>query len=201
MSAVAVAFLLALLGVFSSVGYHVYSIEGVSFAPNFDYGYVQVRFGLDAVHNPLLYPYYWLNGKGRVLGNFSMAYFVEGWSEWGPRHESKGEWSGNRQSTPGFPAPHGLSPEERRERFILLMTTWGILPNLVFLLLVAAVIEVVSERLLYLTLFAGIVGFTLAGIDGMLVGLIAGGAFNIIYRLKLPEDNALARCWHYIWRS
>lgn len=80
------------------------------------------------------------------------------------------------------------------------MTTWGIVPNFIVLLFRTIIIEAFGQRLLYIILLSGIIGFIVAGIMGTVVGLIAGVIFNLIYKFKLPKDNVLARYWSYLMK-
>lgn len=79
MLAITVAFLLALLGIFNNVGYHVNSIEELPFNLSRKFGSGDIQFSFDATYNPLLYPFYWLMRRGHVMGNFSMFFIAPGW--------------------------------------------------------------------------------------------------------------------------
>jgi len=47
--------------------------------------------------------------------------------------------------------------------------------------------------------FAGIIGFFVATIYGMIAGLLIGLVLVLIYRSKLPEDNIISETWHSLW--
>ncbi|MDH5694657.1 MAG: ABC transporter permease [Gammaproteobacteria bacterium] len=159
----AMALLLALLGTFDRIGYHVHEIEELSFTPDYRYNYADATFKFNATYNPILYPFYWILGKGHISGDFSMIYLPESYerSEWGP-------------------AVFGSSPEDHFGKYISFMLTWGIFGNFGFLLLMTIVIEALKRRVLYASLFSGVFGFSIAGISGMMVGLFVGGIAAVL---------------------
>lgn len=164
--ALAMALLLALLGTLQGTGYHVHEIEELSFIPNYRYGYADAVFKLKATYDPIVYPLYWVLGKGQVSGEFSMVYLAEGYerSEWGP-------------------AIFGNTPEDHFGRYISFMVTWGTLANFGFLLLITIIMEILKRRVLYAPLLVGVCGFSVAGINGMLIGLPIG-AIAAAFALK-----------------
>lgn len=172
----AMALLFTLLSLFNNVGYHINSMEELSHNPR--NGYVDVDFSFDATYSPLLRPLNWIMGKGHIHGNFSITYYTKVWQE--------------------IFIVRSLSAEERSEGFMLSMTAWGIIPNLIVLLFLTIIIETIRQRQLYVALFSGVIGFVAAGIPGTIAGFAVGMVFNLIYKHKLPKNNILARYWNYL---
>jgi len=81
------------------------------------------------------------------------------------------------------------------------MAFWGGVENFAILLSMTIMIEILKQRLLYIVLLTGIVGFFFAGIIGTVVGLAIGMVFFLTYRFKLHEKNILARFWSYLWEK
>ena len=81
------------------------------------------------------------------------------------------------------------------------MAFWGGVESFAILLSMTIMIEILKQRLLYIVLLAGIVGFFFAGIIGTVVGLAIGMVFFLTYRFKLHEKNVLARFWSYLWKK
>jgi hypothetical protein len=164
--AVLVAFLFALLGTFYGLGYHVNSIQELSFQRTSTFwaeDYAAATFECDMTYNPLLCPFYWIAGNGHVNGNFSIIYQPEY-----ARHqdlESHDTWS-----TPFY----GTNPSSRYFEYVMAISYWGILPNLITLLFLTIMVEIVGRRILYMFIFCGILGFYPLGLIGVLVGMMIG---------------------------
>lgn len=164
--AVVMAVFLVFLGTFEGVGYQVHRIQELSFVPNYNYGYADAAFTFDATYNPILFPFYWLVGQGHVSGNFSMKYLPQGYET--------GEYGG---------PIYGQKPEDRYGNYASYMATWGTLANLIIFLVVTVSIELLKHRILYALLFFGIAGFAVAGVVGVVGGLVLG-VFAVLYLLK-----------------
>jgi hypothetical protein len=165
--AIVMALFLALLGIFSGIGYQVYSIKELSFEPNYELGYAEVVFSCDIICNPILYPYYWLVGNGRVRGDFSIMQIPESYSP--------GEFGG----------PIYMTRQQRLDSYAMSIVTWGTTLNLIALFFVTGVIEIVGKRILYLSILGGAIGFV-ANIIGLIIGVIFGTIVAILIMLKLP---------------
>lgn len=168
--AVAVALLLSFAGVLGGFGYHVRLLK-ITF--DLSGGVYAV---VEATYNPLLHPFNWLVNRGSLIAEFN------------------GMMVGSSVRA-GY-----ITAEDYLATFALDLAVWDSLESLVILLLVTIAIEVVEERLLYLVLFAGVVGF-LAGIIGTAIGLAAGAVFFLIYKFKLGNENIFARFWDYFWEK
>jgi hypothetical protein len=180
--AVALTFFLAFLGLFNVLGYNVKHIEETDFQPHYDLGYATstVECGID--FDPVLFPYYWLVGKGQLDGNFSMVYIAEAF---GP-----GEYGGAR---------FGGRPQDRFDFYVVRLVTWGFVANLVLLFHAAVIVEVLGKRSLYFFVLGSIAGFAAAGIIGAIVGLFAG-AFAVYYVLfRMSPENRLLAFWQSLW--
>jgi hypothetical protein len=168
--AIGVAMLLFLLGIFNGVGYNINSIsERITPSPDRTFADVYVFF--DATYNPLLYPFYWLTGMGHISENFTSSYplFI-------------------RPNT----IPYGfgwLTQQERYDSYTTYMATRSIYGNLATLLLVTVVIEAAKQRLLYVVLFSGVVGFWAGGVLGTFIGLLLGSIAITAYKLKFANTN------------
>jgi hypothetical protein len=146
------AMLLTFLGIIGNFGCHVYSIKEVSFIPYTRLGFADVIFFCDAVFNPVLYPYYWLQGYGRLNSEVEFIYKSEhpNWfsdtTSGGPNMETDSEW---------YPWGWGITPKERYEAYTTYLLCLGFYPNFAFLLVITSLIEIITRRL-YLPVFAGI---------------------------------------------
>lgn len=172
-------FLFAFLGIFSGSGYHLYQINETSFVSHGQSGYADASFKLNMAYDPLLYPYYWILGVGRVNGTFSMMYVPDAYGPSGRPY-------------------YGTQPSERYQTYILHMLTWGTLPNVVILFILAIAIEIIGRRSLYLVAFGGILGFYAYEVLGATVGVVAGSVALFVL-LKLWRDNPVMRFWNSLW--
>ena len=164
--AAVMAVFLVLLGTFEGVGYQVHKVQELSFVPNYYYGFAIANFTFDATYNPVLFPFYWLMGKGHISGDFSMKYLPHGYE------------------TGEHPRPiYGQKPEDRYGNYASYVATWGTLANLVILLIMTVAIELLKHRALYALLFFGMFGFAVAGLTGTVGGLVVG-VFVVLYVLR-----------------
>jgi len=176
-------FLLFLLGLLGGIGYNVQALNEVSRDYTYSaYGFMLVVFYCDITYNPVLYPFYWLQGSGHLAGNFSMAVFSEGLSP-------------GERGVPQF----GRSPAQRLDYYLTRMLTWGAIANLVLLFMFTIAIEIVQKRIFYLVVFASSLGFTFASLVGWIVGLCIGAISVGYVLLRLPKDNTLEEFWHSLW--
>jgi len=181
--ALGMTFLLFLLGLFGGIGYDVQALSEVSRDYTYSsYGFLLVVFYCDITYNPVLYPFYWIQGSGHLAGNFSTAYVAES--------VSPGE-----RGVPQF----GLSPTQRLDVYLTRMLTWGLAANLALLFALAIAIEIVQKRILYLAVFISSLGFAFASLAGWIVGLCIGAISVGYVLLKLPKDNTLERFWDSLW--
>jgi hypothetical protein len=179
--AILMALLFAVLGLIGGLGYHVLSLQQLSFYPHDILGYADATISFSAIYNPILYPFYWIVRSGSISGNFSLMYLPEA---------RVGE----------FLSPvWGLKPSDRYDYYTIQMVTWGFWSNLICLLFITVLIEVASARALYLAMLSGILGFYVAEVFGMLTGLVAGCAVVYYLTFKLSKDNVLLRFWHSLW--
>ena len=168
--AIGVAMLLFLLGIFNGVGYSINSIsESIITSPDRTFADVYVFF--DATYNPILYPFYWLTGMGHTSENFTSSYplFI-------------------RPNT----IPYGFgwfTQQERYDSYTTHMATRSMYGNLATLLLVAVIIEAAKQRLLYVVLFSGAVGFWAGGVLGTFIGLLLSSIAITVYKLKFANAN------------
>ncbi len=169
------------LGFFGGVGYHVHAIKEVSFKPYSQLGYADVVFFCDITYNPILYPFYWIVGRGKLVGNFFVMYVPEGYMP--------GEFGG---------PIWGIKPEERYDAYINFMISWGTFPNLIFLFIVALIIEFVCGRSVYWVILSGVIGFLFWELYGVVIGIIFG-FFIVILTFTLFPDNFLMRFWRSIF--
>ncbi|MCJ7423322.1 hypothetical protein MUP01_03530 [Candidatus Bathyarchaeota archaeon] len=176
--------LLALLGLFSNLGYHVYSLKQVSFVKHSQLGYADATVECDILYNPLLYPFYWFtpNMTGRQSGVFVITYYPE---TYGSGDSARPRW--------------GYRPEDRYENYMTTLTSWGFYPNLLILCFFPFMIEIARSRLLYLIIIFGVGGFAVATLVGMGVGLVTGLGIFLFLRFRVPSDNILARFWSSLW--
>ena len=174
-------FLMLFLGFFGSLGYHVTSVKELSFTRYSRYAYG--TFYCDILYNPILYPYYWFVGAGRLAGNFSMIVVAE---SYGP-----GEYGG-----PQYPR------QDIREGdlYVTSMLIWGFAANVVFLFFIATFLEIMSKRIIYLVIFSGTIGFAVASIIGAIVSLFLSASV-IIYLLVFNKSamNFLTTFWYSLW--
>lgn len=171
--------LLIILGTFNGLGYHIYSIKEKSFTPYNQLGYAHVVLTCDIIYNPILYPYYWLVGRGHLAGDFHLIYIPEGYFP--------GEFGG----------PIWRTTQHRINSYLMTMLTWGITPNAITLFLIAIIIESL-ERSLFLSVLFGILGF-LMGMLGILSGIIFGIIIVVLIKNNVPPFNFLKELWHSLW--
>ncbi|MEM2703277.1 MAG: hypothetical protein QXR45_08960, partial [Candidatus Bathyarchaeia archaeon] len=168
-------------GIFNHVGYYVYAIKEVSFKPHSQLGYADAVVYCDMVYNPLLYPSYWIVGRGKITGNFSIMYVPEGYKP--------GEFGG---------PIWGVKPEERFDFYINYMLFWGILPNLMILLFLSFIIEIIGEKGLYWILFFGIFGFYFLQVTGVIIGIFLGSLI-FLWLFKVSPNNFLRQMWRSLF--
>lgn len=77
---------------------------------------------------------------------------------------------------------------------------WGGIQKLIILFFAIITIEIMRQRLIYLIHFSSIIGFSVAGIAGTVVGLIVGIGSTLFYKFKLHEDNVSKRYWNDLWQ-
>jgi len=176
--AVLFSFLFVLLGFFSGLGYHVNRIEETSFV--YQYTYAQAEFSADVIYNPLVYPYYWVLGSGHVYGSFSMIYIPDAYT------------------ASGRPF-YGAGPSGRYAEYLLIVISWGTLPNLLTLFVVTLAVEVVGRRVIYMVLLLGSIGFYWFVLEGVLLGVITGSLLAVL--LKFWRENPLTQLWDSIWKQ
>ncbi len=169
-----------LLGFFGGVGYRVYAIKDVSFKPHSQLGYADAVFFCDITYNPILYPFYWIVGRGKLVGNFSVMYVPEGYMP--------GEFGG---------PIWGMKPEERYDAYTNFMISWGTFSNLIFLFIVALAIEFVCGRSAYWVLLLGVFGFLVWEICGAIIGVIVGSIL-VLWIFKISPDNFIKRLWQSV---
>jgi len=180
----AMGFLLVLLGVFNTIGYHVYLIDEVAVDRTYaSQGYLLGTVRIDMVFNPILYPFYWLKSLNRINGTFFLVYYADGFG-------GEGQPGGAR-----FP----WREEGRYEGYLSSFTTWGFFPNMGILLAAAILIEFAHAKAVYIALFTGILGFTFAVLYGLIVSVIIGGGLAFYFKFRVSRDNAILRFWHSLW--
>lgn len=177
------AMLFLLLGLFGGVGYRLYSLKELGFVPHSRLGYADARFKCDILYSPLLYPVYWIMGRGHTNGTFSILYFAEG-------------YTAGEHAAPIF----GLGEKDRRDVYLMNMLMWGLSLNLFVLFSLTLAIEIVGQRGLYLVLFGGVVGFMASEILGVFVGMVAGSIVALIF-LKLWPNNPILVFWRSLWNE
>jgi hypothetical protein len=178
--AILFALLFLILGLFGGLGYHVYQIAEVSFVRNSQYGYADATFRCDMICDPLLYPFYWVAGRGRLNGTFSIIYVPEAYS-------------------PGGRAYYGVEPKERYSEYVIRMLTWATLPNLLFLFFLTVAVEIVGKRSLYAVFLSGVLGFYALEVIGLVMGL-AFACLAISLFSKFWRDNPFTRFWVSLWK-
>jgi hypothetical protein len=186
--AVLVAFLFTLLGVFQGLGYHVNNIQELSFERKWDLwdeAYGVATFECDLTYDPLLCPFYWISGNGHVNGNFTMIYQPEYTTLQDPQTHETG-------STPYWSDRNG-----RYLDYVMALSYWGTLPNLLTLLFLTVIVEIVGKRILYAIIFCGILGFYALGLTGALVGVMIGCLAWLLFSKFL--SGSLARLWDYLF--
>lgn len=177
------AMLLMLLGLFGGVGYRLYSLKELGFVPHSRQGYADARFKCDILYSPILYPVYWIMGRGHTNGTFSILYFPEG-------------YTAGERAAPIF----GLGEKDRRDVYLMNMLMWGLSLNLFVLFSLTLTIEIVGQRGIYLVLFGGAVGFMTSEILGVLIGTIAGSVVALVF-LRLWPDNPILLFWRSLWNE
>lgn len=180
--AVLLAFLFAVLGTISGLGYHRNSLVQLYFQIHPNLGYADATISFSATYDPLLYPFYWIKETGYVNGTYSFQYIP---SSYGP-----GEFSGGN---------YGLKPSDRYDDYTIRMITWGFWANLITLLFATVLVEAAKARILYIAMFFGLLGFFVAVLPGMIVGLVIGGVVLWFITFRLPKDNVLSRFWYSLW--
>lgn len=183
--ALLVAFLFTALGLFSGLGYRVNSIEETSFAPTRN-GYANAVFECDMTFNPILYPFYWITRNGQVNGQFSMIYLPDSYVTY--RDLQSGDTWGH--------AVYGV-PWDRYADYVMFLTTWGTLPNLLTILFFTIFIEIVGKRSIYIILLCGILGFYAMSLIGLLVG--ATTACLVLLLLSKIVPGFLTRLSDYLF--
>jgi hypothetical protein len=169
------------LGFFGGLGYYVHAIKEVSFKPHSQLGYADAVFFCDITYNPIIYPFYWVIGKGKIVGNFSVMYVPEGYMP--------GEFGG---------PIWGIKPEERYDSYINMMISWGTFPNLIFLFIIFLNIEFLWGRSLYWVLLSGVFGFLIWELYGTIIGIIIGGII-VLWVFKISPDNIIRRLWQSVF--
>jgi hypothetical protein len=180
--AVLLAFLFAMLGIISGLGYHRNSLEQLYFQIHPTLGYADATISFSATYDPLLYPFYWIKGMGYENGTFSFQYI--------PNSYGPGEFSGGN---------YGLKPSDRFDDYTMRMILWGFWANLIALLFVTVFIEAAKARILYIAMFFGLFGFFVDVLPGMIAGLVIGVVVVWFITFKLPKDNVLSRFWYSLW--
>lgn len=180
--------LLLLLGLFSGIGYNINSICE-SFSPSSDRTYVDVSASFDATYNPILCPFYWLTGMGHLSENITSIF---------PLREGSSRLPGYRPPThhQTLPFGRGFTQQERFDSYTMSMAIRGMYGNLAILLLVAVIIEAAKQRLLYIVLFSGVIGFLAGGVVGTFIGLLLSSIALAIYKLKFANDYPIQPFWH-----
>jgi hypothetical protein len=178
--AVAFALLLALLGIFDGIGYHVYQISEISFVRQGQFGYAIATFKCDILYNPIIYPFYWNIGEGQIKGSFFMFYVPDA-------------YAGSR---PYYPP----TPQERLPAYVMSVTSRGILPNLIILFILTGAIEAIGKRSLYLVVFGGVIGFYFSQIIGVIAGVVAGSVAAACF-LKYWKGSKVEGFWKTIWQQ
>jgi hypothetical protein len=179
-TAVLFALLFFLVGLFGGWGYHVYQISEVSLVRNSQYGYAEATFRCDMICDPLLYPFYWVAGRGQINGTFSIIYVPDAY-------------------TPSGRAYYGGKPEERYSDYILNMLTWATLPNLLVLFSLTVAIETVGKRSLYAVFLAGVVGFYASDVTGLVMGLTSA-CLAMLLLSRFWRNNPFERFWSSLWK-
>jgi hypothetical protein len=173
--------LLGLLGLFGGLGYHLYGLKEVSFTTHDRLGYADASFKINLTYNPVLYPAYWLIGRGSINGTYSILASPLSYS---PGESVRPNW--------------GLSRQDRADQYLINMLVWGMPLNLLALFSVAIAIEIVRERGLYFVLFGGLLGFNIQEMQGVIVGGVAG-ALVALTLLKLRPNNPIVTYWRSLW--
>jgi hypothetical protein len=180
--AIGVAMLLLLLGIFNGVGYSINSISE-SISPSSDSAFADVSVSFDATYNPILHPFYWLTGIGHTSENITGILPVGQTSSPLPSYHPPT----HHRSTPS--GRGWLTQQERYDSYTMYMATRSVYGNLASLLLVAVIIEAVKQRLLYVVLFSGVVGFWAGGVLGTFIGLLLSSIAIAVYRLKFANAD------------
>lgn len=141
-------------------------------------GYADVVFYCDMMYNPLLYPAYWMKGWGRIADNFTMIYIPEGYT---PGEFGVAIW--------------GADPTARYDDYIMRLVTADINTTLAYFLLLAIIVEIISEREVYIPILLGVIGFATAEIVGMVIGLLFGIALALFWAFKSPKSRTVRRFW------
>lgn len=175
------AFMFTLLGLFSGLGYHLNYIDELSFVKHNQLGYADAVFACDIIYDPIVFPLYWVIGKGHMNGTYQMMYVPESYAP--------GEFGG---------PIWGLKKEDRYDAYVLYMLTWGTVLNLLFLLGVTITVEIVGQRSLYLVLLFGMFGFSVFQILGVFLGIVVGSLI-VLLLFKWRPDNLIVRFWRSFW--
>jgi hypothetical protein len=176
--ALAMAGLFIVLGIVTGFGYHVNSIRQLSFVTHSQYGYADATFYCDITFNPILYPTYWLGGRGHTVGNFTMLYIPESYRP--------GEFGG---------ANWGAGPESHYSTYIMYVVTSEFNFNLIYCFLVPFLVEIAGSREVYIALLSGVVGFAVATVIGLFVGLLIGTVLALFVLFRLSRTGVLERFW------
>jgi len=169
-STLGMAMFLMLLSVFGGVGYKLNAIDEVTFVKHTQYGYADAVFYVDIVFNPILHPSYWLKSMGSFQGNVSMMYIPEGYQP--------GEFGG---------PIWGLSEHDRYDTYVTFLITLGIGSDFAIIIVLTALIELLKCRKVYFAIFSGMIGFAIASVLGLLVGIIVGFILMAIIVVKRPS--------------
>ena len=158
---------LGLLALIPNVGYEL-SIEVYNrdvryeWIDETEFLYAIVDFHADGVFSPLLYPMSWILGRGSISRNVSMVYLPD-WT-WGtdPR-------SGERYTVPRWGKPQAVRDEARMK-----VAVDELLINIPLLVALSATLVFLIKYRIFLWFSGGVLGFAVAGLVGMIVGLSLG---------------------------
>jgi hypothetical protein len=166
------ASLFFILGLINNIGYHVAALEELSYIPHREEDYAAVVLRTDITFNPLLYPAYWIQGNGHISGDLSFIH---------------------------VPALSFMTAQYRVDTYLMCLISAGNVSNFLGVLLLAMVIEFVGKREIYIILFSGIIGFTIAGTTGTIAGVLVGMFPALLVALKRPQGEILSRFWRSLW--
>jgi len=163
-----VALALGLLALIPNVGYKL-NIElyrpydtRYEWIDETEFLYAIVDFHADGVFSPLLYPMSWVLGKGILSHNFSMVYLPD-WT-WGTDPVS-----GERYTIPRWGKPQAVREEARTK-----VTLDELLINIPLLVAISTTLVLLIKHRIFLWLLGGVLGFAVAGLVGIVVGLSVG---------------------------
>jgi hypothetical protein len=168
------ASLFFVLGLIGNIGYHVAALEELSYVAHREEDYASVVLRTDITFNPLLYPANWVQGVGHLSGDLSLIY---------------------------VPALSQLTAQHRVDVYLMFLISAGNVSNFLVVFLLALIIELVGKREIYIVLFSGIVGFTIAGTVGTIAGMLVGMFPALLVALKRPQGEMLSRFWRSLWES